>query len=56
MTVTQHEMRPARRAAVGIAGKYLSLTTYRRDGTPVSTPLWFVEDDGRLVVITAADS
>jgi PPOX class probable F420-dependent enzyme len=56
MTVPQHVTRPARRAAVGIAGKYLSLTTYRRDGTPVSTPVWFVEDDGRLVVITAADS
>ena len=32
---------------------YLSLTTYRRDGTPVSTPVWFVADAGRLFVYTA---
>jgi uncharacterized protein len=36
--------------------KYLSLTTYRRDGTPVSTPVWFVVDAGRLLVWTSADS
>jgi hypothetical protein len=37
-------------------GKYLSLTTYRRDGSPVATPVWFVEDHGRLLVNTGADS
>jgi PPOX class probable F420-dependent enzyme len=26
-------------------GKYLSLETYRRTGTPVRTPVWFAEDD-----------
>lgn len=31
-------------------GKYLSLTSFRRDGTPVATPVWFVADDGRLLV------
>ena len=41
---------------LSVPGKYLSLTTYRRDGTPVSTPVWFVEEDGRLFVITAAHS
>ena len=35
-----------------IAGKYLSLTTFRRDGTGVATPVWFVEDGGRLLVET----
>jgi uncharacterized protein len=54
MTVTQHEAH--RRHAVGMPGKYLSLTTYRRDGSPVSTPVWFVEEDGRLFVVTGADS
>ena len=54
MTVTQHETRA--RPALGIPGKYVSLTTYRRDGSPVSTPLWFVEDAGRLFAITGADS
>jgi PPOX class probable F420-dependent enzyme len=46
----------APRPAVRIPGKYLALATYRRDGSPVSTPLWFVEDEGRLFAITGADS
>lgn len=56
MTETQQETQPSRRGALNIPGKYLSLTTYRRDGTPVSTPVWFVEENGRLFVTTAADS
>lgn len=55
MTVTRAE-RVGRRSRLSIPGKYLSLTTYRRDGTPVSTPVWFVEEDGRLFVTTASDS
>ena len=38
------------------AGKYLSLTTYRRDGTAVATPVWLVRDGDALRVITQADS
>jgi PPOX class probable F420-dependent enzyme len=37
-------------------GKYLSLTSFRRDGTSVATPVWFVADDGHLLVETYADS
>ena len=37
-------------------GRYLSLVTYRRDGTPVATPVWFVEEDGRLLVQTDVTS
>ena len=37
-------------------GKYLSLTSFRRDGTGVATPVWFVEADGRLLVETDAGS
>ena len=37
-------------------GKYLSLTSYKRDGTGVSTPVWFVIDDGRLLVMTDPES
>ncbi len=37
-------------------GKYLSLTSFRRDGTGVATPVWFVADDGSLLVETDADS
>jgi uncharacterized protein len=40
----------------GFDGKYLSLTSYRRDGTGVATPVWFVGDDGHLLVETDADS
>jgi uncharacterized protein len=37
-------------------GKYLSITSYRRDGTGKATPVWFVQEDGRLLVETDADS
>ena len=37
-------------------GKYLSLTSFKRDGTGVATPVWFVSDDGHLLVETEADS
>jgi PPOX class probable F420-dependent enzyme len=40
----------------GFEGKYLSLTSFRRDGTGVATPVWFVRDDGRLLVETDGDS
>jgi hypothetical protein len=29
--------------------KYISLTTFKQDGTPVATPVWVVSDDGRPV-------
>lgn len=32
--------------------KYLRLTTFKRDGTPVGTPVWFVQDAARLLVWT----
>ncbi|MES4890075.1 PPOX class F420-dependent oxidoreductase [Streptomyces sp. NPDC096012] len=38
------------------SGKYLLLTSYRRDGTPVATPVWVVRDGDTLGVWTAADS
>jgi uncharacterized protein len=38
------------------AGKYLSLTSFKRDGTGVQTPVWFASDDGHLLVETDADS
>jgi PPOX class probable F420-dependent enzyme len=36
--------------------RYVSLTTYRKNGTSVATPVWHVVDDGRLYVWTEADS
>ena len=56
MTVTREGTELSRRQPLSVRGKYLSLTTYRWDGTPVSTPVWFVEEDGRLFVVTAAHS
>jgi PPOX class probable F420-dependent enzyme len=37
--------------------RYISLTTFKRDGTGVSTPVWVVSDDGhRLLVWTGAQT
>jgi PPOX class probable F420-dependent enzyme len=38
------------------AGKYVLITSYRRDGTPVATPVWAVRDGDTLGVWTAGDS
>jgi len=32
--------------------KYLNLETYRKNGKPVPTPVWFAQDDGVLYVYT----
>jgi PPOX class probable F420-dependent enzyme len=37
-------------------GKYLLLTTFRRDGTPVPTPVWVACDERELYVWTVRDS
>jgi PPOX class probable F420-dependent enzyme len=34
----------------------LSLTTFKRDGTPIATPVWFNVIDGRIYVTTSADT
>jgi hypothetical protein len=36
--------------------KYLSLTTFRKDGTAVATPVWLVREGDTLRVITQEDS
>ena len=56
MTRTREEGESGRRQPLSGPGKYMSLTTYRRDGSAVSTAVWFVEDDGRLFVVTPAES
>ncbi|MFC9896050.1 PPOX class F420-dependent oxidoreductase [Nocardia sp. NPDC127579] len=38
------------------AGKYLLLTTFRRDATPVPTPVWVMRDGAALAVWSAADA
>ena len=37
--------------------RYLSITTFRRDGSPASTPVWVVSDDPhRLLIATGAET
>ncbi len=36
--------------------RFVSLTTFRRTGEPVSTPVWVVRDSNALVVYTVAES
>ncbi|KSU61290.1 MULTISPECIES: PPOX class F420-dependent oxidoreductase [Gordonia] len=45
-------------ATFGEAGtaKYVNLTTYRKDGTAVTSPLWAALDGDQLVMWTVADS
>ena len=38
------------------AAKYIVLETYRRNGNPVRTPVWFVEDNGSVYVRTGVKS
>jgi len=42
--------------SAAITGKYLSVTSFRRDGTGVATPVWFVTENGDLLVETDGDS
>lgn len=35
--------------------KYISLITFRKNGTPVATPVWFGEDGEKLYVMTRSD-
>ena len=38
------------------SANYVLLTTFRKDATPVATPVWAVLDDSRLHVWTVADA
>ena len=48
--------RPVQRPAVDLEalfpGRYLSVTSFKRDGTGVATPVWFVSDGSRLFAFT----
>jgi PPOX class probable F420-dependent enzyme len=46
---------PAAFAALGEAS-FVSLTTFRRSGVPVSTPVWVAADGDDLVILTPAAS
>lgn len=53
-TRATEQPRPA--AAARVLGKYVSLVSFKRDGTLVATPVWFVVEGDRLLVITDAHS
>ena len=36
--------------------KFIALSTYRKSGQPVVTPVWFTQRDGKLYVWTGASS
>ena len=36
--------------------KYINLETYKKNGQPVSTPVWFMIDNGLVYVVTSADT
>lgn len=36
--------------------KYVSLTTYRKDGTAVATPVWHVVDGGEMIIVSNLDA
>ena len=45
---------PATASAISLEqARFIALVTFRRNGTPVSTPVLFVPDGGRLLVRTA---
>ena len=43
------------RAAI-LAAEYVALTTYRRDGRAVTTPVWAAQRDGRLYILGSAEA
>jgi hypothetical protein len=55
---TQTIERPVRRPPADLEalfpGRYLSVTSFKRDGTGVATPVWFVSDGGQPSVADGA--
>ena len=48
--ISNHSLAP-------LAGqRYLNLESFKRDWTPVQTPVWFAEEDGVLYVYTLANA
>jgi uncharacterized protein len=49
----EHPAEPRRRDLKTLfPGRYLSVTSFKRDGTGVATPVWFVSDGRRLFALT----
>ena len=37
-------------------GKYINLETYRKNGQAVSTPVWFITEGNRIIVVTRSET
>ena len=51
-TIERPVQRPTPNLDALFPGRYLSVTSYKRDGTGVATPVWFVSDGSRLFALT----
>ena len=51
-TIERAVQRPAADLEALFPGRYLSVTSFKRDGTGVATPVWFVSDGTRLFALT----
>jgi uncharacterized protein len=51
-TIERPVQRPAAELQALFPGRYLSVTSFKRDGTGVATPVWFVSDGRRLYALT----
>jgi uncharacterized protein len=51
-TIERPFQRPAADLEALFPGRYLSVTSFKRDGTGVATPVWFVSDGRRLFALT----
>jgi PPOX class probable F420-dependent enzyme len=51
-TIERPLQRPSAELKALFPGRYLSVTSFKRDGTGVPTPVWFVSDGRRLFALT----
>ncbi len=51
-TIERPVQRPAADLEALFPGRFLSVTSFKRDGTGVATPVWFVSDGSRLFAFT----
>jgi PPOX class probable F420-dependent enzyme len=51
-TIERPKERPNPDLEALFPGRFLSVTSFRRDGSEVATPVWFVSDGNRLFALT----
>src|SRR3954468_11564387 len=55
-TIERAAQQPGADVRARFRGRFLSVTSFKRDGTGVATPVWFVSDGTRLFALTDLDS